>query len=243
MKQRQAQAYLLYGMDLEEQFGDFPVERARESWLRDDPWQPARRYVERLRATPDWGERVVAANVCFEPLVGLAGAARAADALGALQRRHPHPGGQPRRAARMGVDPRLDGRADPVRARRRRARRRRTASVLDGWLAEWMPLAEEAALGARGRCSRTCRPGSPSTTRARTCRSTSTSCSRSASLAEPAEAAGGRGDERGDLRLRRHRDGQERGGRRGRVRGGPAGGSRDRRECRPSGTSARRTGS
>jgi propane 2-monooxygenase small subunit len=71
MKQRQAQAYLLYGMDLEEHFGDFSVDRARESWLRDEPWQPARRYVERLRATPDWGERVIAANICFEPLVGL----------------------------------------------------------------------------------------------------------------------------------------------------------------------------
>jgi hypothetical protein len=71
MKQRQAQAYLLYGMDLEEQFGDFPVERARESFLNDDVWQPARSYVERLRATPDWGERVIAANLCFEPTVGL----------------------------------------------------------------------------------------------------------------------------------------------------------------------------
>ncbi len=71
MKQRQAQAYLLYGMDLEERFGDFPVDRARESFLHDDAWQPARRYVERLRATPDWGERVIATNVCFEPTVGL----------------------------------------------------------------------------------------------------------------------------------------------------------------------------
>jgi hypothetical protein len=71
MKQRQAQAYLLYGMDLEEQFGGFPVEAARESFLRDDVWQPARRYVERLRATPDWGERIVAVNLCFEPTVGL----------------------------------------------------------------------------------------------------------------------------------------------------------------------------
>ena len=71
MKQRQAQAYLLYGMDLEEQFGDFPVDRAKESFLNDDVWQPARRYVERLRATPDWGERVIAANLCFEPTVGL----------------------------------------------------------------------------------------------------------------------------------------------------------------------------
>jgi propane 2-monooxygenase small subunit len=71
MKQRQAQALLLYGMDLEEEFGDFPVDRARESFLTDDVWQPARRYVERLRATPDWGERVIAANLCFEPTVGL----------------------------------------------------------------------------------------------------------------------------------------------------------------------------
>jgi propane 2-monooxygenase small subunit len=71
MKQRQAQAYLLYGMDLEEQFGDFPVERARQDFLSADAWQPARRYVERLRATPDWGERVVATNICFEPVFGL----------------------------------------------------------------------------------------------------------------------------------------------------------------------------
>ena len=71
MKQRQAQAYLLYGMDLEEHFGDFPVDRARESFLTDDVWQPARRYVERLRATPDWGERLIAVNLCFEPAVGL----------------------------------------------------------------------------------------------------------------------------------------------------------------------------
>ncbi len=71
MKQRQAQAYLLYGMDLEQDFGEFPVERSRESFLHDDVWQPARGYVERLRATADWGERVFAANLCFEPIVGL----------------------------------------------------------------------------------------------------------------------------------------------------------------------------
>ena len=71
MKQRQAQAYLLYGMDLEEQFGEFPVDRAKASFMGDAEWQPARSYVERLRATPDWGERLIAANVCFEPAVGL----------------------------------------------------------------------------------------------------------------------------------------------------------------------------
>ena len=71
MKQRQAQAYLLYGMDLEESFGEFPVDESRKSFLEDEHWQPARRYVERLRATPDWGERVVATNLCFEPTVGI----------------------------------------------------------------------------------------------------------------------------------------------------------------------------
>ena len=71
MKQRHAQAIVLYGLDLEACFGDFPVERARASFLRDAHWQPARGYLERLRATSDWGERIVAANVCFEPLVGL----------------------------------------------------------------------------------------------------------------------------------------------------------------------------
>jgi propane 2-monooxygenase small subunit len=71
MKQRQAQAYLLYGLDLESHFGDFPVENAKRSFLEDDAWQPARRYLEKLCATPDWGERIVATNVCFEPIVGL----------------------------------------------------------------------------------------------------------------------------------------------------------------------------
>ena len=71
MKQRQAQAWLLYGMDLEERFGEFSVDGSRASFLRDELWQPARRYVERLRATPDWGERVFATNVCFEPAVGI----------------------------------------------------------------------------------------------------------------------------------------------------------------------------
>jgi hypothetical protein len=71
MKQRQAQAIVLYGLDLESNFGDFAVTRARESFLDDEHWQPARRYLERLRSTADWGERIVAANVCFEPLVGV----------------------------------------------------------------------------------------------------------------------------------------------------------------------------
>jgi hypothetical protein len=75
MKQRQAQAYLLYGLDLETHFGDegggFSVEAAKKSFLEDEPWQPARSFVEKLCSTPDWGERVIATNLCFEPVVGI----------------------------------------------------------------------------------------------------------------------------------------------------------------------------
>jgi hypothetical protein len=70
MKQRSAQALVLYAMDLENHHGEFPIETARKGFLEDEPWQPARRYLEKLAATSDWGELIVAANLCFEPLVG-----------------------------------------------------------------------------------------------------------------------------------------------------------------------------
>jgi NAD(P)H-flavin reductase/ferredoxin len=70
MKQRSAQAIVLYGMDLEQHHGPFPIEAARERFLTDEAWQPTRRYLERLAATRDWGEVIVAANLCFEPIVG-----------------------------------------------------------------------------------------------------------------------------------------------------------------------------
>ena len=70
MKQRSAQALVLYAMDLEQHHGPFPIEAARDAFLTEPPWQPTRRYVERLAATPDWGEVIVAANLCFEPVVG-----------------------------------------------------------------------------------------------------------------------------------------------------------------------------
>jgi propane 2-monooxygenase small subunit len=71
-KQRLAQSIVLYAMDLEPHFGPFPIEPARQRFLSHEAWQPVRRYVERLRSTRDWGEVIVAANVCFEPIVGVA---------------------------------------------------------------------------------------------------------------------------------------------------------------------------
>ena len=70
-KQRSAQAIVLYAMDLEPHLGcPLPIDVAREAFLRDPAWQPTRRYLERLAATPDWAEVIVAANLCFEPVVG-----------------------------------------------------------------------------------------------------------------------------------------------------------------------------
>jgi ferredoxin-NADP reductase/ferredoxin len=70
MKQRSAQAIVLYAMDLEEHLdAEFPIETARQAFLRDEPWQPTRRLLERLGAAADWGEVVIAANLVFEPVV------------------------------------------------------------------------------------------------------------------------------------------------------------------------------
>ena len=71
IKQRFAQSIVLYALDLEPHFGPFPIEAARERWLEHPAWQPARDYVERLRTVVDWGETIVAVNLCFEPLVGV----------------------------------------------------------------------------------------------------------------------------------------------------------------------------
>jgi hypothetical protein len=148
MKQRQAQAYLLFGMDLEEQFGDFPVERARQDFLNADAWQPARRYVERLRATPDWGERVVATNVCFEPVFGL------------LVRRE-----LLMRSVRFNGDILTQALSHVAQLEWEWVRNwtielvkfvlddaehgDANRNVLSGWLGDWLPLAEQAAEGMR----------------------------------------------------------------------------------------------
>ncbi len=71
MKQRSAQAIVLYAMDLEEHLGgEFSIQAAQRRFLDDPEWQPTRRLLERLAATADWGEVVLAANLCVEPVVG-----------------------------------------------------------------------------------------------------------------------------------------------------------------------------
>ncbi|WP_354700487.1 Propane 2-monooxygenase, hydroxylase component small subunit [Paraconexibacter sp. AEG42_29] len=71
LKQRFAQSIVLYALDLEPHFGEFPMDTARERWMEHPAWQPTRRFVEKLRTIVDWGESIVAINLCFEPLVGV----------------------------------------------------------------------------------------------------------------------------------------------------------------------------
>jgi hypothetical protein len=148
MKQRQAQAYLLYGLDLEEHFGEFKVDTSRASFLHDEHWQPARRYVERLRATPDWGERMIATNLCLEPTVGIL-------LRRELLMRSPRFNGDI-------VTPALNHVAQSewewvrdwtvelvnfVLADEQHGAANR--DVLTGWIADWQPLADEAAEALR----------------------------------------------------------------------------------------------
>jgi hypothetical protein len=69
-KQRQAQDLVVYAMDLETEIGECSTEAAKSRWLDEESWQAVRALVERVHATTDWAERVLAANLCIEPLVG-----------------------------------------------------------------------------------------------------------------------------------------------------------------------------
>jgi toluene monooxygenase system protein E len=42
---------------------------ARDSWQRDPAWQPLREAVELCLTTYDWGEALVALNLCIKPLI------------------------------------------------------------------------------------------------------------------------------------------------------------------------------
>lgn len=71
-KQRQYQAVILYGLELEQRFEGFEVSRAKERFLEHEPYQPLRAYVERVNSITDWCEQIVAINLCYEAIVGVA---------------------------------------------------------------------------------------------------------------------------------------------------------------------------
>ena len=71
MKQREAQAYVIQGMDLDEDLGDFTIEASKARWTAASEWQPARRCIERMGTITDWGELIIASGLVVEPLLGV----------------------------------------------------------------------------------------------------------------------------------------------------------------------------
>lgn len=70
MFERQAQAVVLYAMDLSRQLGDLPIETARSNWELAESWAGARDFLADVAACDDWSQIAIALNLCFEPLVG-----------------------------------------------------------------------------------------------------------------------------------------------------------------------------
>jgi ferredoxin-NADP reductase/ferredoxin len=145
MKQRSAQAIVLYAMDLEPHLGrELPIEGAREAFLHEPAWQPARRYLERLTATPDWAEVVFAANLCFEPTVatlirrelGTRAAAANGDTVTSVLARAATQEWEWARTWTVALSRFVL--ADAVHGDHNRA-------VLNRWVADWLPQALEAA--------------------------------------------------------------------------------------------------
>lgn len=145
MKQRSAQALVLYAMDLEAHHGAFPIAAARDAFLGEPAWQPTRRYLERLAATEDWGEVIVAANLCFEPVVGtllrrelgIRAAAANGDTVTPVLARVATQEWEWAQAWSTELIRFLG--SDPEHGDHNRA-------LIEQWMAEWEPLAAEAAL-------------------------------------------------------------------------------------------------
>jgi NAD(P)H-flavin reductase/ferredoxin len=145
MKQRAAQSLVLYAMDLEQHHGDFSIERARRTFMEDEAWQPTRRFLERLAATPDWGEVLIAANLCFEPIIGtllrrelgMRAAAANGDTVTPVLARVETQEWEWARAWTTDLCRFLIADAEHGETNR---------AVLERWVQEWTPLAQEALL-------------------------------------------------------------------------------------------------
>lgn len=70
-RQRHAQDVVHYLMALEENLPDFDSNGAKAAWLESPRYQPMRRMVEQLGfGTHDWGESIIATNLCFDLICG-----------------------------------------------------------------------------------------------------------------------------------------------------------------------------
>jgi hypothetical protein len=59
---------IAYRMTLLESVDPAFGKESKSAWMKDPAWQPLRELVERCLVTYDWGEALVALNVCIKPL-------------------------------------------------------------------------------------------------------------------------------------------------------------------------------
>jgi propane monooxygenase small subunit len=147
-KLRHAQALALYGMHLEEVFGDFPTARGKANFLEHPAWQPTRRFLERLETVHDWVEIIVVANIVFEPLLGVLfrrdvlmyGASENGDIVTPVFGRTGEAEGDWGRAWASAFVAHMLNDVEHAEHNRK---------LIGGWIADWMGMAEEAleALG------------------------------------------------------------------------------------------------
>jgi Methane/Phenol/Toluene Hydroxylase len=66
-----AQDLAVYNLVLSEEIEGFDGAAHIETWNSDPAWQGVREVAEQLTGIDDWCEAIFAANVVFEPLVGV----------------------------------------------------------------------------------------------------------------------------------------------------------------------------
>ena len=112
---------------------------SRERWQGDAAWQPARRLVERLFVAWDWGEAFTGLNLCAKPILDellLVQLPRAAAAAG-----DPLFGEV---AFSLSEDSAWHRQWSAALVRFASAARPENTAALRGWVAAWLPQAEEA---------------------------------------------------------------------------------------------------
>jgi hypothetical protein len=120
------------------------AEGARGVWERDEAWQPMRRLIERMLVTYDWGEALVALNLCAKPIIDHFFLVE----LGEIA--HRYGDGSLRDVTfSLAEDARWHRAWSGALARLAIAARPPNEAVLRGWVEKWLPSVDEAvrALG------------------------------------------------------------------------------------------------
>lgn len=142
---RHAQAIVLYLMDLESAIDGFVDHGAKEHWLADPCYQPAREVVERLIAFDDWNELHVVTNLIFDPLVSEVGLSQLVRRLAPLHGDFV----TPMIVTTTERDRRRNQAWSEALVRMVTADGLETAeanrAVIQGWIDEWTPLVRRAA--------------------------------------------------------------------------------------------------